>query len=131
MSLAVLATPATLSADSQAAQFGTVRAFSPGMTAPRRFVYIVRSERNLDKHYVGVTSDVPRRLDWHNTGPSGHTVRDRPWALLVAIEFQTEVVAARFEKYLKSGSGRAFATRHFGDLARQMPTPAGPRQPEA
>jgi hypothetical protein len=32
----------------------------------------------------------------------------------VAIEFQTEAEAIRFEKYLKSGSGRAFAKRHFG-----------------
>jgi hypothetical protein len=32
----------------------------------------------------------------------------------VSIEFPNESAAARFEKYLKSGSGRAFATRHFG-----------------
>jgi hypothetical protein len=31
----------------------------------------------------------------------------------VVIEFTTEQ-AVRFEKYLKSGSGRAFAKRHFG-----------------
>ena len=28
-------------------------------------------------------------------------------------EFPTEQEAVRFEKYLKSGSGRAFAKRHF------------------
>lgn len=31
-----------------------------------------------------------------------------------AIEFPDEPRAVRFEKYLKSGSGRAFAKRHFG-----------------
>jgi hypothetical protein len=41
-------------------------------------------------------------------------VRYRPWALTVSIEFPTEAAARRFETYLKSGSGRAFATRHFG-----------------
>jgi hypothetical protein len=29
------------------------------------------------------------------------------------LEFPDESRAARFEKYLKSGSGRAFAKRHF------------------
>jgi len=31
----------------------------------------------------------------------------------VCIEFRTEVLAARFESYLKSGAGHAFALRHF------------------
>lgn len=31
----------------------------------------------------------------------------------MSIEFQTQHAAARFEGYLKSGSGRAFAKRHF------------------
>jgi hypothetical protein len=30
------------------------------------------------------------------------------------MEFPTEKEAVRFEKYLKPGSGGAFATRHFG-----------------
>jgi hypothetical protein len=34
--------------------------------------------------------------------------------VIVSIEFPDESAAARFERYLKSGSGRAFATRHFG-----------------
>jgi hypothetical protein len=32
------------------------------------------------------------------------------------MEFPTEQAAVRFEKYLKSGSGRAFAKRHFGGV---------------
>lgn len=83
--------------------------------APKRFVYILRSDVDPARHYVGVTSDVPRRLERHNHAPAGYTVRYRPWSLVVSIEFRTQAAAARFEKYLKSGSGRAFATRHFGD----------------
>jgi putative endonuclease len=78
-----------------------------------RFVYILRSESNTSRHYVGRTSDIASRLDWHNAGPSGYTKRYRPWFLLVSIEFPDERSAVRFEKYLKSASGRAFATRHF------------------
>ena len=80
----------------------------------KRFVYILRSGVDPDRHYVGVTSDVDNRLEWHNHGPGGQTTEHRPWSVVVVIEFPTEKEALRFERYLKSGSGRAFAKRHFG-----------------
>ena len=80
----------------------------------KRFVYILRSDTDIDRHYVGLTSDVDRRLEWHNTGPAGVTVAHRPWSLVVSLQFADATTAARFERYLKSGSGRAFAKRHFG-----------------
>jgi putative endonuclease len=78
-----------------------------------RFVYVLRSDSNPGRHYVGVTSNVDQRLEWHNAGPCGHTVRYRPWSVVVALEFPDEQTAIQFERYLKSGSGRAFAKRHF------------------
>lgn len=89
----------------------------------KRTVYVLRSESDPNRHYVGITSDLELRLWWHNHGPGGgHTESNRPWSVVVSIEFRTERDARRFEKYLKSGSGRAFAKRHFaGDVA----TPAG------
>jgi predicted GIY-YIG superfamily endonuclease len=83
----------------------------------KRFVYIIRSDVEPSRHYVGITSDVRQRLEWHNHGPSGHTVSHRPWSLVVSMEFRSEREAVRFEKYLKSGSGRAFAKRHFSEVA--------------
>ena len=79
----------------------------------KRFVYILRSDTDPSRHYVGVTTDVDERLQCHNYGPSGHTVANRPWSVVASLEFPTENDAVRFEKYLKSGSGRAFAKRHF------------------
>jgi len=79
----------------------------------RRFVYVLRSGADPARHYVGLTSDVARRLHWHNCGPSGVTMKHRPWSVVVALEFDSADVAWRFERYLKSGSGRAFAKRHF------------------
>ena len=81
----------------------------------QRFVYILRSERDQARHYVGRSADVGERLRWHNEGPSGQTVHHRRWRVLVSIEFCNGRTAARFERYLKSGSGRAFAKRHFGE----------------
>jgi len=80
----------------------------------KRIVYIIRSDANVSRHYVGITNDLPARLEWHNHGPCGHTVSHRPWSVVVSLEFPTEKEAVRFEKYLKSGSGRAFASKHFG-----------------
>jgi putative endonuclease len=83
----------------------------------KRIVYIIRSDVDHARHYVGITNDVKARLDWHNHGPSGYAINHRPWSLVVSIEFQTEREAVCFEKYLKSGSGRAFAKRHFARIA--------------
>ena len=76
-------------------------------------VYILRSLNDPERHYVGVTSDVAARLSAHNSGQSPHTARHRPWRLVVVLRFQHESSAVDFEKYLKSGQGRAFAQRHF------------------
>ena len=83
------------------------------MPAGRRFVYIIKSITAPDEYYVGVTSDVGLRVQAHNDGRSPHTSRHRPWRTLVVIEFDEEEPALKFERYLKSGSGREFARRHF------------------
>jgi predicted GIY-YIG superfamily endonuclease len=82
-------------------------------TPDKRFVHILRSDADPQRHYTGITSDVAARLEWHNHGPCGCTIHHRPWSIVVSMEFNTEVAARRFERYLKSGSGRAFAKRHF------------------
>ena len=81
--------------------------------APRRFVYILRSAGSPERRYIGVTADLPSRLRAHNAGQNPSTARWRPWVVDVNVEFRTEQLAVRFEKYLKSGSGHEFAKRHF------------------
>jgi predicted GIY-YIG superfamily endonuclease len=79
----------------------------------RRVVYVLRSDQEPARYYVGLTADVRSRLADHNAGGSAHTAKYRPWRLAVSIEFETTSQAAEFERYLKSGSGRAFAKRHL------------------
>jgi predicted GIY-YIG superfamily endonuclease len=78
-----------------------------------RTVYVLRSVPRPDRYYAGLTSDISRRLEVHNSGGSRHTMMDRPWQLVACVEFGQESSAIAFEKYLKTGSGRAFAKRHF------------------
>ena len=83
------------------------------MAGDKRFVYVLKNTESTPRYYVGVTSDLHRRLADHNMGHCRHTAFRRPWHLHVVIEFSDEDKAIRFERYLKSGSGRAFAKRHF------------------
>jgi putative endonuclease len=77
------------------------------------FVYVLKNADSVPRYYVGSTSDVQQRIETHNAGGCPHTARYRPWKRHVVIEFPDQGRAARFERYLKSGSGRAFAKRHF------------------
>ena len=88
------------------------------MPQPKRFVYILKSISDGDEYYVGVTSDPDLRLQAHNTGLSPHTSRRRPRRILVCIEFDEEGPALKFERYLKTASGREFARRHFRQTVR-------------
>ncbi len=76
-------------------------------------VYILRSESQPDRFYTGITSNLPARLAAHNRGESRHTATGCPWRVAVVMEFADTERAKVFEAYLKTGSGRAFAARHF------------------
>jgi predicted GIY-YIG superfamily endonuclease len=76
-------------------------------------VYILRSHSDQSRYYTGITSDLLARLTAHNSGKCTHTASGRPWQADVIIEFSDEKRAIEFERYLKSGSGVAFAKRHF------------------
>jgi putative endonuclease len=83
------------------------------MAGDKRFVDVLRNADLDPRFYVGLTSNVEARLADHNAGRCPHTVSGGPWQSHVIIEFSDEARALRFERYLKSGSGRAFAKRHF------------------
>ena len=76
-------------------------------------VYVLRSDCNPDRYYTGLTNNVERRLAEHNSGDSKYTAYLRPWSLVAFTTFKSIDSASAFEKYLKTGSGRAFSKRHF------------------
>jgi putative endonuclease len=77
------------------------------------YVYLLKSETHPRKQYIGSTRDLRGRLKAHNEGRSPHTAKFRPWLLVAYFAFADEKTALAFEKYLNSGSGRAFINRHF------------------
>jgi predicted GIY-YIG superfamily endonuclease len=78
-----------------------------------KYVYLIESVNHARQRYIGLTSDVDVRITAHNGGQSPHTSRYRPWRLCAAIRFEDDEKAVAFEAYLKTGSGWAFAKRHF------------------
>ncbi|MGE0283899.1 MAG: GIY-YIG nuclease family protein [Rhizobiaceae bacterium] len=77
------------------------------------YVYLIESTSEPGRRYVGMTTDLQRRLQDHNAGKSLHTAKFGPWRIVTYIAFSETAKAERFERYLKSGSGHAFANKRF------------------
>lgn len=76
------------------------------------FVYILKS-LVANKSYVGMTNDLTRRLDEHNSGKHFYTKRYCPWVMIYSEEYDSLKGARAREKYLKSASGRKFLKELF------------------
>jgi len=86
--------------------------FCPSWKKPS-FVYILRSVNHPDKIHVGMTSDLNRRLEEHNAESQIYSRRYAPWTMIAYVAFPNRPLAARFEQYLKTPSGKAFAHKHL------------------
>ena len=77
------------------------------------YVYILKSIKDESK-YVGYSNYNPqKRLIEHNQGMNVYTKALRPYELIWFCAFSNKTKAEIFEKYLKHGSGFAFASRRF------------------
>jgi predicted GIY-YIG superfamily endonuclease len=77
------------------------------------YVYLIQSESHPDRRYIGCTRNLKDRLQRHNAGRSSHTAQYTPWKLVTYHAFSDKLKAQEFERYLKSGSGQAFARKRF------------------
>jgi putative endonuclease len=84
------------------------------------YVYILRSVNHPERTYIGSTHDLRSRLAQHNAGKSIHTNKFKPWDLTAYVALQDKLLAETFERYLKTGSGRAFARRHLTTINAGM-----------
>lgn len=82
-------------------------------TIDMHYVYILQSEEDPSRYYYGQTTDVKNRLNTHNSGGSPHTAKYKPWKVVWYACFATTDLAAQFEHYLKTASGKAFARKRL------------------
>ncbi|NTW89429.1 MAG: GIY-YIG nuclease family protein [Candidatus Moranbacteria bacterium] len=76
-------------------------------------MYYVYSLKCKDGYYVGCTDDLKERLSRHQNGYVPATKNRLPVELDFYVAIQEKYKAFEFEKYLKSGSGRAFVMKHL------------------
>lgn len=74
-------------------------------------VYILKCKNST--YYIGCTKNLFARLEKHNVGLVKYTNNKRPLELVTYICFNNKYKAYEMEKYLKSGSGRAFVNKHL------------------
>ena len=75
--------------------------------------YVYNLKCNDGGFYTGCTSDLKDRIKRHNTGQVSATKGHLPIVLVAYFAFNNKYTAFNFEKYLKSGSGRAFLKRRL------------------
>jgi len=76
------------------------------------YVYILKSRKDKTR-YVGLMTDIKRRLQEHNSGSAQYSRSKRPYMLVWYCAFTNSQKAYDFEKYLKSNSGYAFTKKRF------------------
>ena len=74
-------------------------------------VYILKCADG--KLYTGYTENLKERLERHVNGYVPATENRRPVQLVTYVVIRDKYKAFEFEKYLKSGSGRAFLNKHL------------------
>ena len=84
-------------------------------TGTVRFYYVYILMCSDSQYYTGCTSNLKERFTRHQKGWVDITKNRRPVQLAWCCSFPDRSIAFDFEKYLKSGSGRAFAKKHLLD----------------
>ena len=76
------------------------------------YIYIIQSQKDKST-YIGLTANLKARLQEHNRGNVTYTRSSLPYKVIWYCAFSKKSVAVKFEKYLKQGSGFAFAKKHL------------------
>ena len=76
-------------------------------------MYYIYSLKCKDGYYIGCTDNLKERLERHQKGQVPATAKRLSIKLEFYFAIQDKYKAFEFEKYLKSGSGRAFINKHL------------------
>ena len=71
------------------------------------YVYAIVSEKR-NYIYVGLTNNLERRIEEHNSGRNKTTKAYKPFKVIYKEKFIERIEAREKEKYLKSGIGKEF-----------------------
>jgi putative endonuclease len=74
------------------------------------YVYVLKSV-NFNKVYVGLTTNIDKRLIQHNSGKIKSNKAYTPFIVVYFETFKTREDARKKEKYFKAGAGRRYLTK--------------------
>lgn len=69
-----------------------------------QYIYVLQSQINKDKIYVGNTDDLKRRLSEHNNGKNPSTKKDKPYRIVYYEAYLNKLDALDRERKLKHHS---------------------------
>jgi putative endonuclease len=84
------------------------------------YVYVLQSESDSGL-YIGMTGNLRRRFEEHQSGGSRSTKGRRPWKLIYYEAYLQKPDAAGREVFLKSGGGRRFLDKQLRNHFSQFP----------
>ena len=70
-------------------------------------VYIIYSEK-IDRYYIGITDNLPWRLERHNQGWGRFTKRGIPWMVVYTEKYNTKSEAVKREREIKNLKSRKY-----------------------
>jgi len=88
------------------------------MTNKEYFVYAIESQVG-SRVYIGMSSNVLKRLDEHNSGETKSTKGYLPWKLVYCEWIGTRVLARKREVFLKSGYGKELLKKLIIDFPEE------------
>ena len=88
-------------------------ASSGGGTPQSKFWHVYILKCSDGTYYVGCTSNIEDRLKRQTQKQVHYTKSRLPVEMVFYASFPDKYKAYEFEKYLKSGSGRAFSNKHI------------------
>ncbi|MCB0693179.1 MAG: GIY-YIG nuclease family protein [Lewinellaceae bacterium] len=80
------------------------------------YVYVLYSPSSR-RFYTGMTKDLERRIQEHNTGKTKSTKGFRPWKLVYSEVAEDRVSARNRESFLKSGIGREWIRKRLNEAS--------------
>ena len=76
------------------------------------YVYILKSFKD-NSFYTGFSEDLKKQFQNHNSKGQTYSSKKASFELIWYCSFKDKLKALKFEKYLKSGSGFAFARKRL------------------
>lgn len=83
------------------------------------YLYFLWSEK-LQKIYIGETTNLIQRIEYHNAGKQRYTSKGVPWKPIAYVEFKDRTEALAEEKRLKKCKNREYYKKYLLEKGKKI-----------